>query len=51
MSLFFHLSLDSTAVDDATNLAIERYLERKWIRRIIRKNTDEDIEDWYEIII
>ncbi|MFZ3383428.1 MAG: hypothetical protein WA144_05845 [Candidatus Methanoperedens sp.] len=51
MSIVFHLSLDSTTIDDATNLAIERYLDRKWIRPISGKNTIEDIDDWYEIII
>lgn len=39
--------LDIEIYDEATDLAIERYSQRNWIRRI----QQSDIDDWYEIII
>ncbi len=48
---FLRFPLDSDTNDKATNLAIERYLERKWIRLSSGKNINKDIDDWYEIII
>lgn len=39
--------LDLEIYDEATELAIERYLTRNWIRQIQRS----DIDDWYEITI
>ena len=39
--------LDLEIYDEATDLAIERYLQRHWIRRI----QQSDIDDWYEITI
>lgn len=47
--LFFStfLTLDLETLDEATDLAIERYLERNWISRI----QQTEIDDFYEITI
>ena len=45
--LLFHGDIDMETLDGATELAIERYLERNWIQRIERS----DVDDWYDIII
>lgn len=39
--------LGITVMDEATDLALERYLERNWVRRI----KSHEIDDWYEIIV
>lgn len=41
------INLDLEIYDEATDLAIERYLQRNWIRKI----QQSEIDDWYEITI
>lgn len=45
--LAHRIKLDLEIYDEATDLAIERYLTRNWIHRI----QQSDIDDWYEITI